>query len=187
MDQNVQLLWQQTFTSLLKRVSCLMRTAHARFLSDKNVQLLWQQTFTSLLNSVSCLMTTVHARFPSDTAHCPMVTSTSICRTTVPDSGSGHKPPGTWPQDWKQRRIYYTLRREGKAALSSPFTFLQVRKTFLSLETEPCVRRGRETTQRIRRERETTQRIRRGRETTQRIRRGRETTQKKFDSSVVGS
>ena len=34
-------------------------------------------------------MRIVRARFPSDTTHCPMVTSKSVCPTTVPDSGSG--------------------------------------------------------------------------------------------------
>ena len=37
-----------------------------------------------------CLhMRIAHARFPSDTPHCPMVTSKSVCRMAVHDSGSG--------------------------------------------------------------------------------------------------
>ena len=40
--------------------------------------------------SVLCLMRIVHARFQSDTtSHCPVMTSRSVCHTTVFDSGSG--------------------------------------------------------------------------------------------------
>ena len=38
-----------------------------------------------------CLVRTEHARFLSDTTHCPIMTSKSVCRTAVPDSGSGLK------------------------------------------------------------------------------------------------
>ena len=41
--------------------------------------------------SSMCLMRIVHA-FLSDTTHCPMVTSKSVCRTTVLESGSGFVP-----------------------------------------------------------------------------------------------
>ena len=36
-----------------------------------------------------CLMRTAHATFPSDTTHCPLVTSKSVCPTTLPDCGFG--------------------------------------------------------------------------------------------------
>ena len=45
----------------------------------------------ALVVSVLCLMRAVHARFLSDTTHCSMVTSNSVCRTTVPESGWGLK------------------------------------------------------------------------------------------------
>ena len=44
---------------------------------------------TSTSDSVLCLMRIAHARFLSDTTHCPIVTSKSVCRTTVSDGGSG--------------------------------------------------------------------------------------------------
>ena len=47
---------------------------------------------TSPSDSVLRLMRIAHARFLSDTTQCPMVTSKSVCRTTVSDRGSG--PPG---------------------------------------------------------------------------------------------
>ena len=40
----------------------------------QNIQLLWERT--------------AHARFLSDTRHCPMMTSKSVRRTSMPDSGS---------------------------------------------------------------------------------------------------
>ena len=53
-----------------------------------------RQTLTSPSDSVFCLVTVAsHARFLSDTAHHPMVTSKSVCRTTVPDSVSGPFAP----------------------------------------------------------------------------------------------
>ena len=48
-----------------------------------------RQFLTSPLESIFCLMRIVRARFLSDRAHCPMVTSKSVCRMTVPNSGSG--------------------------------------------------------------------------------------------------
>ena len=36
----------------------------------------------------------IHATFLSDTRHCQMVTPRSVCRTTVPDSGSGFSTGG---------------------------------------------------------------------------------------------
>ena len=43
---------------------------------------------TSLSDGVSCLMRIAHIRVLLDTAHCPMVTSKYIGRTTVSDSQS---------------------------------------------------------------------------------------------------
>ena len=46
-----------------------------------------RHTLPSPSDGVLCLMKLVRATFLSDTAHCPMVTSKSVCRMTVPDSG----------------------------------------------------------------------------------------------------
>ena len=43
-----------------------------------------RQTLTSPSDSVLCLMRIAHAKFPSDTTRCPMVTSESVCPTTMP-------------------------------------------------------------------------------------------------------
>ena len=44
------------------------------------------------LNIAWCLMRIAHAGFLSDTTHCPMVTSKSVGRMTVPESESGPLP-----------------------------------------------------------------------------------------------
>ena len=44
---------------------------------------------TSPSDNVASLMKLAHTTFPSDAAHSPMVTSKSVCRTTVPNDGSG--------------------------------------------------------------------------------------------------
>ena len=48
-----------------------------------------RQTSTLLSDKILCLLTIARARFLSDTTDCPMVTSKSVCRMTVPNSGSG--------------------------------------------------------------------------------------------------
>ena len=48
-----------------------------------------RHTWTSPWDSVLCPMRTAHSGSLSDTRLCPMVTSMSVCRKTVPRSGSG--------------------------------------------------------------------------------------------------
>ena len=94
---------RQSLTSASDSVFCLMRIAHARFLSDTKhypmltsklvVQVFHKtysgyrngQSLTSASDSVLRLMRIAHARFLSDTTHCPRETSKSDCRTIVSD------------------------------------------------------------------------------------------------------
>ena len=62
---------------------------HCRRTVSDLTQVLWKKTLTSSSDSVLCLMRMPDAGLLSDTSHCPMVTSESVCRTTVSDSGSG--------------------------------------------------------------------------------------------------
>ena len=60
----------------------------------QNIQLPYgsSQTLLSPSDSILCMMRMAHAAFLSDTTHCPMVTSRSICRTTMPDNDTGSYP-----------------------------------------------------------------------------------------------
>ena len=65
------------------------------------MQFLWEQTYFDF-TAGQCLKRIAHARFLSDTTRCPMVTSKSVCPTTVSDGGSessqGHEI--TIVEDW---------------------------------------------------------------------------------------
>ena len=62
------------------------------------------QTQFHLLAHVMSQMRRVHAGFLSDTRRCPMVTSDSVCRTTMPDSGWR---PFTWYRLRRHRHAEY--------------------------------------------------------------------------------
>ena len=98
---------RETLTSPSDIVLCLMRVAHVRFLSDtRHCPMITSKSFcrttasdpiscsrsretlTSPSDIVLCFMGVAHVRFLSDTRRCPMMTSKSVRRTTLPDGGS---------------------------------------------------------------------------------------------------